>query len=65
VLRGRFLDEGLSALEHTGDFQVEDWIVLSRDEWEKLLPRPQVQVGDSWEMDKDISAKLLTHFPSP
>jgi hypothetical protein len=47
------------------DFPVEDWIVLRRDEWEKLLPRPQVQVGDSWEMDEDISAKLLTHFYPP
>src|SRR6266853_2840077 len=47
------------------DFPVEDWIVLGRDEWEKLLPRSQVQVNDSWEMDKKISAKLLTHFYPP
>src|SRR5438034_6008196 len=47
------------------DFPVEDWIVLGRDEWEKLLPRSPVQVGDSWEVDKKISAKLLTHFYPP
>jgi len=47
------------------DFPVEDWIVLGRDDWEKLLPRSQVQVNDSWEMDKKISAKLLTHFYPP
>ena len=47
------------------DFPVEDWIVLGRDEWEKLLPRSQVQVGDSWELDKRISVRLLTHFYPP
>src|SRR5437667_4093939 len=47
------------------DFPVEDWIVLDRNEWEKLLPRSQVQVGDSWEVDKRISARLLTHFYPP
>ena len=47
------------------DFPVEDWIVLGRDEWEKLLPRSQVQAGDSWEVDKKISARLLTHFYPP
>src|SRR6266702_1888980 len=47
------------------DFPVEDWIVLGRDEWEKLLPRSQVQVGDSREVDKRISARLLTHFYPP
>jgi hypothetical protein len=47
------------------DFPVEDWIVLGRDEWERLLPRSQVQAGDSWEVDKTISASLLTHFYPP
>jgi len=47
------------------DFPVEDWIVLDRNEWEKLLPRSQVQVGDSREVDKRISARLLTHFYPP
>ena len=47
------------------DFPVEDWIVLGQDEWAKLLPRSQVQVGDSWEVDKNISARLLTHFYPP
>jgi len=47
------------------DFPVEDWIVLGRDEWEKLLPRSQVEEGDSWDVDKTISARLLTHFYPP
>jgi hypothetical protein len=47
------------------DFPVEDWIVLNRDEWEKLMPRSQLQAGDSWEVGKDISARLLTHFYPP
>src|ERR1044071_2619547 len=29
------------------DFPVEDWIVLDRGEWEKLLPRSGCEVGDS------------------
>ncbi len=62
MLRGRVFDEGGSALEH---FPVEDWIVLGRDEWEKLLPRPPVQVRDSWAVDRKISARLLTHFYPP
>ena len=62
MLRGRVFDEGGSALEH---FPVEDWIVLGRDEWEKLSPRPQVQVGDAWAVDRKISARLLTHFYPP
>jgi len=47
------------------DFPVEDWIVLSRDEWEKLLPRSQVNAADSWGVDGKISAGLLTHFCPP
>src|SRR5213592_719561 len=47
------------------DFPVEDWIVLSREEWDKLLPRSQVQAGEFWELDKDISARLLTRFYPP
>src|SRR6185436_7011746 len=47
------------------DFPVEDWIVLGREEWDKLLPTAHVQVGDSWKLDKVISAKLLTHFYPP
>src|SRR6266542_2937017 len=47
------------------DFPVEDWIVLGRDDWENLMPRSQVQVGDSWEVDNKISARLLNHFYPP
>src|SRR5262249_26995545 len=47
------------------DFPVEDWIVLGRDEWEPLLPRSPLQVGDSWEVDRRVSTALLTHFYPP
>ncbi len=47
------------------DFPVEDWIVLVRDEWERLLPRFPVQVGDSWDVDRRVSTALLTHFYPP
>jgi hypothetical protein len=47
------------------DFPVEDWIVLSRDECEKLLPRSQLKEGGSWEVDKKVSARVLSHFYPP
>jgi hypothetical protein len=40
----------------------EDWIELKRPEWVKLLPAAVLSEGSSWEMDKDVAAKLLTRF---
>src|SRR5437588_255032 len=42
------------------DFPVEDWIVLSQGECAKLLPRGNSRAGDSWVVDEEISARLLT-----
>ena len=47
------------------EFPVEDWIILGRDEWERLLPTSPVQVGDSWAVDEKVSTRLLTHFYPP
>src|SRR5438876_787432 len=47
------------------DFPVEDWIVLSHDECAKLLPGGKSRVGDSWRVDEEISARLLTRFYPP
>jgi hypothetical protein len=50
------------------EFPAEDWIVLSPDQWRKLLPagqgRPsrQIHVGDSWNIDNEASAPILTRF---
>jgi hypothetical protein len=43
----------------------EDWLVLGQSEWTKLLPSGAVREGTSWEWDKEVSAKLLTHFYPP
>lgn len=40
----------------------EDWIVLEQTEWSKLLPKGRVAVGDSWELDREVSAKILKRF---
>src|SRR5262249_5309901 len=48
-----------------GAYAAEDWIVLPRDEWARWLPQGAVQVGDRWNLDKDVAAKVLTHvYPS-
>jgi hypothetical protein len=44
------------------EFPVENWIVLSRKEAATLLPAGDVTVGQSWELDKDVSARFLTKF---
>jgi hypothetical protein len=43
----------------------EEWVVLSKAEWSKLLPPSEARPGTSWEWDKDVTAKLLTHFYPP
>jgi hypothetical protein len=40
----------------------EDWIVLERAEWLKLLPAGRVAAGASWDMDREVSAKILKRF---
>jgi hypothetical protein len=44
------------------EFPSEDWIVLDAEQWFKLLPAGGVKVGDSWEVDKAVSAPILTRF---
>jgi hypothetical protein len=40
----------------------EDWIVLKKDQWMKLLPIGKVARESSWDIDKEAAAELLTHF---
>ncbi|HEY7326653.1 MAG TPA: hypothetical protein VH592_03370 [Gemmataceae bacterium] len=40
----------------------EDWIALERTEWTKLLPAVRVGVGDSWELNREVSAQILKRF---
>jgi hypothetical protein len=45
-----------------GAYPGEDWIVLSKTEWTKLLPPGEVKAGSTWEPDREVLAKLLRHF---
>lgn len=45
-----------------GEFPAENWIVLRPEEWSKLLPARPVEPGQTWELDRDVSAKILTYF---
>jgi hypothetical protein len=47
-----------------GEFPGENWIVLPRSEWSKLLPEgaDSVKAGQSWELNKDVTARVLTYF---
>ena len=44
------------------EFPSEDWIILARNQWEKLAPPAGAKVGSSWDLDKAVSAHVLTHF---
>jgi hypothetical protein len=45
-----------------GQFPAENWIVLERADWLKLLPAGNVDPGDTWELDRGVSARILTYF---
>lgn len=45
-----------------GAYPGEDWIVLSKAEWTKLLPAGAARVSATWEPDRAALAKLLLHF---
>jgi hypothetical protein len=53
---------GTSRSGHWGAYPVEDWIILSKTEWTRLLPRERAAVGTSWELDREVAAKVLRHF---
>ncbi|HJT76976.1 MAG TPA: hypothetical protein VJ739_07205 [Gemmataceae bacterium] len=43
----------------------EDWVVLSPAEARKLLPAGAVRPGTTWQPDREVMARLLTHFYPP
>jgi hypothetical protein len=45
-----------------GQFPAENWIVLRREDWSRLLPRGGVSPGQTWELDRGVTAKILTYF---
>lgn len=51
--------------ERTGSWHglpSEDWIVLERDEWTRLLPTGRVTAGDMWHFEQKLVDTLLTRF---
>ncbi|HMC65593.1 MAG TPA: hypothetical protein VKI65_11700 [Gemmataceae bacterium] len=45
-----------------GEFPSENWIVLPRGDWAKLVPPDGARAGTSWDIDKAVAARLLTYF---
>ena len=44
------------------EFPAENWLQLSSGDQQKLLPKKNVDVGATWELDQKIAKKLLLHF---
>ncbi len=62
-LTARYLDKEGSPARGRGSyngFPAEDWVVLGREEWTRLLP-PDGSAA-SWEVDPAVAARLLLHF---
>ena len=45
-----------------GEFPAENWVVLTQQDWWKLLPTGEVSPEQTWELDREVSAKILTYF---
>jgi hypothetical protein len=45
-----------------GAVPAENWIVLTQDDWSKLLPTTAPAPGQVWELDRDVTARILTFF---
>jgi hypothetical protein len=43
-------------------FPAENWIILQREDWSRILPAGDVEPGQTWEFDRDVSARILTYF---
>jgi hypothetical protein len=45
-----------------GAVPAENWIILTHEEWSKLLPSTPASPGQAWELDRDVTAKILAYF---
>jgi hypothetical protein len=45
-----------------GEIPAENWIVLTHENWAKLVPTGAISPGQSWELDRDVTARILTYF---
>lgn len=48
-----------------GNLPSENWVVLTRAQWTKLLPSGEVRPDSTWELDKEVAAAVLNHFYPP
>ncbi len=44
------------------EFPAENWIVLTAEEWKKLLPSGPTEAGTTWDLDSAVARKMLTTF---
>jgi hypothetical protein len=44
------------------EFPGENWIVLTPEQWNKVLPTGDVTVGTTWQVDPGVARTLLTVF---
>ena len=45
-----------------GEVPAENWVILTQDDWSKLLRTGIVTSGQSWDLDRDVTARILTYF---
>jgi hypothetical protein len=45
-----------------GSYPSEDWIVFTKEESAKLLPRGSVETGTTWQVSPDLATRFLAHF---
>jgi hypothetical protein len=44
------------------DLPSENWIVLEPTEWQKIVPAGNLDVGKSWQIDRQVAASLYLRF---
>lgn len=45
-----------------GAVPAENWMVLTQEDWSKLVPPGVVTPGQPWDLDPEITARILTYF---
>jgi hypothetical protein len=53
---------GTSRSGNWGAYPVEDWIVLGKAEWSRLVPKGRLAPGMAWDVDREVAARVLRHF---
>ena len=56
---------GTKGAGNWGNLPSEDWIVLGKEDWSKLLPSGEVGVGTTWIPDADVVERILKRFFPP